>query len=52
MRALLHELEGRDDYDAARFAQPEDVAALVVSALTLPRTSEVTDLSTRPMRKR
>ena len=52
LQARLHELEGRDDYDAARFAQPEDVAALVVSALTLPRTSEVTDLSTRPMRKR
>lgn len=51
MQALLHELEGRDGYDAARFAQPEDVAALVVSALAMPRASEVTDLSMRPMRK-
>lgn len=52
MQEMLHDLEGRDDYDPARFAQPEDVAALVVQALTLPRTSEVTDLSARPMHKR
>jgi NAD(P)-dependent dehydrogenase (short-subunit alcohol dehydrogenase family) len=29
--------------------QPEDVAALVVSALLLPSTAEVTDISMRPM---
>lgn len=51
MQALLHELEGGEGYDPARFAQPEDVAALVVSALAMPRASEVTDLSMRPMRK-
>jgi NADP-dependent 3-hydroxy acid dehydrogenase YdfG len=31
--------------------QPEDVAATVVTALTLPRTAELTDLRVRPMRK-
>jgi NAD(P)-dependent dehydrogenase (short-subunit alcohol dehydrogenase family) len=50
MQAAVHQMEGRP-YDPSRFAQPEDVAAMVMSALLLPRSSEVTDLSTRPMRK-
>jgi NADP-dependent 3-hydroxy acid dehydrogenase YdfG len=31
--------------------QPEDVAGMVVAALSLPRTAEVTDISMRPMQK-
>jgi short-subunit dehydrogenase len=31
--------------------QPEDVAAMVMASLDLPRTSEVTDIIMRPMRK-
>ena len=50
MQAAVHQMEGRP-YDPSRFAQPEDVAAMVMSALLLPRSSEVTDLSTRSMRK-
>ena len=31
--------------------QPEDVAAMVVSATRLPRSAEVTDIHVRPLRK-
>jgi NADP-dependent 3-hydroxy acid dehydrogenase YdfG len=31
--------------------QPDDVASVVVNALGLPRTAEVTDISIRPMIK-
>jgi NAD(P)-dependent dehydrogenase (short-subunit alcohol dehydrogenase family) len=34
-----------------RFIQPDDVAAVVLSALRLPRTVEVTDVRMRPFRK-
>jgi NADP-dependent 3-hydroxy acid dehydrogenase YdfG len=34
-----------------RFIQPDDVAAVVLSALRLPRTAEVTDIRMRPFRK-
>jgi NADP-dependent 3-hydroxy acid dehydrogenase YdfG len=46
----LHELEGKP-YAPERLIQPEDVAALVVGALELPRTAEVTDLHLRPFLK-
>ena len=49
-QALIFELEGRD-YAPETLMQPEDVAAAVVAALTLPRTAELTDLRVRPMRK-
>jgi NADP-dependent 3-hydroxy acid dehydrogenase YdfG len=49
-QAAIHELEGRD-YVPEALMQPEDVAATVVTALTLPRTAELTDLRVRPMRK-
>jgi NADP-dependent 3-hydroxy acid dehydrogenase YdfG len=38
-------------YRAADLLQPEDVAAVVVQALSLPRTAEVTDLHVRPFVK-
>ena len=50
MQAALCQAEGRP-YRPERLAQPEDVAALVIAALALPRTAEVTDLAVRPMLK-
>lgn len=47
MQARVHEQEGRP-YDPAKFVQPGDVAAMIVAALELPRSAEVTDLSVRP----
>jgi NADP-dependent 3-hydroxy acid dehydrogenase YdfG len=50
MQADLHTMEGRP-YRPERLVQPEDVAAMVGAALTLPRTAEVTELSMRPLIK-
>jgi NAD(P)-dependent dehydrogenase (short-subunit alcohol dehydrogenase family) len=50
MQAAVHRMEGKA-YDPDRLVQPEDVAAMVVAAVSLPRTAEVTDISIRPMRK-
>jgi short-subunit dehydrogenase len=50
MQAALHTLENRG-YHPERLLQPEDVAAVVINALTLPRTAEVTDISIRPLLK-
>ncbi|CAA9581771.1 MAG: L-fuco-beta-pyranose dehydrogenase [uncultured Truepera sp.] len=47
MQASVHKQEGKP-YDPAKFVQPEDVAATIVSALSLPPTAEVTDVSVRP----
>jgi NADP-dependent 3-hydroxy acid dehydrogenase YdfG len=46
----LYQQEGKV-YRPELLMQPEDVAAMVISALSLPRTAEVTDISMRPMRK-
>ena len=50
MQVAVHAHEGRS-YDPARLLQPDDVAAIIVDALQLPRTAEVTDLHIRPMSK-
>ncbi|TFZ05406.1 SDR family NAD(P)-dependent oxidoreductase [Ramlibacter henchirensis] len=50
MQAQLHAVEGKA-YDPASLIQPEDVAALAVHALSLPRTVEVTEIALRPLRK-
>jgi len=50
MQEVLHRLEGVP-YNQEALLQPEDVASVVVHALMLPRTAEVTDISIRPMRK-
>ena len=50
MQAAIHKLEGRAYYPE-RLLQPEDVASVVISVLSLPRTAEVTDISIRPMLK-
>jgi NADP-dependent 3-hydroxy acid dehydrogenase YdfG len=49
-QALIHEWEGKP-YHPDRLLQPEDVAAIVIAAIALPRTAEVTEISIRPMAK-
>jgi NADP-dependent 3-hydroxy acid dehydrogenase YdfG len=48
--AALYESTGQV-YRPELLLQPEDVAAVIVNALTLPRTAEVTDISLRPLVK-
>lgn len=48
MQEQVKELEGKP-YDPNLLLQPADVAAMVVAALKLPRTAEVTNLQLRPM---
>jgi NADP-dependent 3-hydroxy acid dehydrogenase YdfG len=48
--STLHELEGRD-FTPELLLQPEDVASVVLSILTLPWTAEVTNVNIRPMLK-
>jgi NADP-dependent 3-hydroxy acid dehydrogenase YdfG len=50
LQASLHEIEGRA-YIPGDLLQPEDVAAIVVRALALPHTAEVTDIMIRPALK-
>jgi len=50
MQAKIHVMEGKS-YRPEYLLQPSDVAAVVLNALRLPRTAEVTDLSIRPMLK-
>ena len=50
MQQRAHEASGKP-YDAASLMQPEDVAQMVLSALALPATAEMTDLHIRPMKK-
>lgn len=47
---VLYEQAGRA-YRPERLLQPEDVAAVALSAVLLPRTAEITELSVRPMQK-
>ena len=50
MQAMIHAMEGKA-YHPEYLLQPGDVAAVVLNALCLPRTAEVTDVNIRPMRK-
>jgi NADP-dependent 3-hydroxy acid dehydrogenase YdfG len=50
MQAAVHKIEGREYYPDY-LMQPEDVASVVINALSLPRSAEVTDISMRPLRK-
>jgi NADP-dependent 3-hydroxy acid dehydrogenase YdfG len=47
MQEAVFRQEGRA-YDGGKLLQPADVAAMVMSALALPRTAEVTDIMIRP----
>jgi NADP-dependent 3-hydroxy acid dehydrogenase YdfG len=48
MQQYVHEAEGRR-YAPDRLVQPDDVAAMIVHALCLPRTAEVTEMRIRPL---
>jgi NADP-dependent 3-hydroxy acid dehydrogenase YdfG len=50
MQQAVHQHEGRS-YNPATLLQPEDVASMIMAALQLSRTAEVTDLHIRPMQK-
>jgi NADP-dependent 3-hydroxy acid dehydrogenase YdfG len=50
MQASVHAMEGKNYYPD-RLMQPEDVAAVVISTLNLPRSAEVTDIHIRPFLK-
>ncbi len=50
MQERICRVEGKP-YRPELLLQPEDVASVIVNALTLPRTAEVTDVSIRPMIK-
>ncbi|MDB5406428.1 MAG: short-chain dehydrogenase/reductase [Rhodospirillales bacterium] len=49
-QARIFSGEGRD-YRPELLMQPEDVAAMVVATIALPRSAEVTSIALRPMRK-
>jgi short-subunit dehydrogenase len=50
MQARIHEQEGKP-YRPELLLQPEDVASIILNALTVSRTAEVTDIHIRPMIK-
>ncbi|WP_018639151.1 SDR family oxidoreductase [Parafrankia elaeagni] len=50
MQKKIFEMEGRD-WDPEGLMQPEDIAAMVLSVVELPRRVEVTDIVMRPARK-
>ena len=49
-QAAIHAVEGKP-YAPERLMQPGDVASVVLNALTLPRSAEITDLRVRPLLK-
>jgi len=49
-QAAIHKAEGKT-YSPELLMQPADVARIIVDALKVNRTAEVTDISIRPMRK-
>ena len=50
MQAWTYEQEGRE-YRPELLMQPADVASVVLNALLLPRTAEVTEIRMRPLVK-
>ena len=50
MQEEVHRMEGRF-LDTRYLIQPPDIAEIVVKALELPRSAEVTDINIRPFRK-
>lgn len=50
MQERIHQKEGKR-YQPELLLQPDDVASVIINALNLPRTAEVTDISIRPMIK-
>ena len=50
MQERIHQHEGKP-YRPELLLQPADVASVIMNALNLPRTAEVTDIHIRPMMK-
>jgi short-subunit dehydrogenase len=50
MQEAVHAFEGRD-YSPELLMAPEDIVTMVLAALELPPSAEVTDLHLRPLRK-
>jgi NADP-dependent 3-hydroxy acid dehydrogenase YdfG len=50
MQERICQMEGKD-YRPDLLLQPKDVASVIVNAISLPRTAEVTDIWIRPMSK-
>ena len=49
LQAAVHAMENKV-YRPEHLMQPEDVAAVITNALSLPRTAEVTDIRMRPLK--
>lgn len=49
-QATLHQIEDKA-YHPERLIQPQDIAAVVINALSMPRSAEVTDIRIRPFKK-
>lgn len=49
-QVAIHEMEGKE-YHPELLMQPEDIAAVVINALSLERTAEVTNIIIRPLKK-
>ena len=50
MQEAVFKMEGRE-YRPELLMQPEDLASVVINALALPRSAEVTDINVRPLTK-
>jgi PAS domain S-box-containing protein len=50
MQAAVHASEGRT-YCPEKLIQPDDIASVVLHALSLPKTAEITDVQIRPFAK-
>jgi short-subunit dehydrogenase len=50
MQEAVFKMEGRE-YRPELLIQPEDLAAVIINTLTLPRSAEVTDINVRPLIK-
>lgn len=50
MQAAIFKMEGRD-YRPELLMQPDDVATVILNALMLPRSAEVTEINVRPLIK-
>ena len=50
MQEAVFKMEGKE-YRPELLMQPEDLASVVISALALPRSAEVTDINVRPLIK-
>lgn len=50
MQESVHRMEGKN-YHSEDLLQPGDVASIVIHAVSLPRSAEVTDIFIRPMKR-